>query len=104
MEGKLHSGFHHKLLREWQCINTDINPANLIYPIFITYVVTSNFYFIELISDCESQHEHGSPEMVICNLLYIVFFILQSDEENSLEPIKSLPGQYRYVQISEIVN
>ncbi|CAB4020988.1 delta-aminolevulinic acid dehydratase, partial [Paramuricea clavata] len=53
MEGKLHSGFHHKLLREWQCINTDINPANLIYPIFIT------------------------------------------DEENSLEPIKSLPGQYR---------
>jgi hypothetical protein len=57
MEGKLHSGFHHKLLREWQCINTDINPANLIYPIFITYVVTSNFYFVELISDCDSQHE-----------------------------------------------
>ncbi|XP_028394740.1 delta-aminolevulinic acid dehydratase-like [Dendronephthya gigantea] len=53
MAGKLHSGFHHKVLREWQSINTDLSASNLIYPIFIT------------------------------------------DEQNSLEPIKSLPGQYR---------
>jgi delta-aminolevulinic acid dehydratase/porphobilinogen synthase len=38
MAEKLQSGFHHKLLREWQSIDTDINPANLIYPVFITYV------------------------------------------------------------------
>lgn len=49
----LHSGFHHKLLREWQSVNTEITPSNLIYPLFIT------------------------------------------DEGNGLQPIKSLPGQFR---------
>ncbi|XP_046844330.1 delta-aminolevulinic acid dehydratase-like [Xenia sp. Carnegie-2017] len=53
MADKLQSGFHHKLLREWQSMNTRIDRSCLIYPIFI------------------------------------------SDIENTLEPIKTLPGQFR---------
>ena len=37
MADKLQSGFHHKLLREWQSMNTRIDRSCLIYPIFIRY-------------------------------------------------------------------
>ncbi|XP_074654125.1 delta-aminolevulinic acid dehydratase-like [Tubulanus polymorphus] len=32
----LQSGFHHDVLRSWQCLNTTITSDNLIYPLFIT--------------------------------------------------------------------
>ncbi|CAB3378168.1 Hypothetical predicted protein [Cloeon dipterum] len=31
----LHSGYHHPVLRTWQCPNTIVRPENLMFPIFI---------------------------------------------------------------------
>ena len=34
----LHSGYFHEGLRKWQSCDTQIQPCNLMYPLFITYV------------------------------------------------------------------
>ena len=75
MAEKLHSGFHHKILREWQSMNTDITPSNLIYPIFITYVLiawfenpncVANVSICSIIGGCQPEVE--------CNLYFVYFY------------------------------
>ena len=32
---RLHSGYHHSVLRDYQAANTNITPSHLMYPIFL---------------------------------------------------------------------
>ena len=31
----LHSGYHHPVVRKWQCSRSDFNSYNLVYPVFV---------------------------------------------------------------------
>jgi porphobilinogen synthase len=33
---RLHSGYHHPVLRDWQSANTNITPSHLMYPVFLS--------------------------------------------------------------------
>jgi porphobilinogen synthase len=57
---RLHGGFSHEVLRQWQSANTTIEAFNLVYPIFIT----DNDDAIEEISSMPGQARYGVNRLV----------------------------------------
>ena len=43
-QGALHSGYNHTTTRSWQSTNTEITSKNLLYPLFITWVIRKYKY------------------------------------------------------------
>lgn len=76
----LHSGYHHNVLRTWQSSETIVTPANLMYPIFITYVSTAYRHMAILLwfehKLIEVIYGHGRSSITVSSVIRLDYIII----------------------------